>query len=434
MKILWMNTQLFPSACGACGYSAGAESAWGEVTLRHLQKEFPAASFVVAYCDRRPCDVVVDGVRHVSYEAKEYYYYRHLPIDLLVRIKKLIEDVKPDIIHIHGTEAFYSALPIPTYCGVPVLVTIQGVIGACHPVFTGNLAPGELNHFWLNSGFVRHLSTPFSVQKFWREKRTEQEKRVFRNHKYFLGRTDWDKACVKYYNPNARYFSVNETLRPIFYRAHRKCCDVLRHTIYCSAAGSYPLKGLHWLIMAAASIKDQFPDISIRVANAKGRIDDGLGFRARFFSDTYSAYLRDLIKKLGMESHIVPLPRLASEDVAEELCHAQLFVLPSLIENSSNSLGEAQLIGVPAISTYVGGTPSQIRNGIDGVLVPPGDPFSLASAIRYWFDNPEQAEICAASAKVEAARRHDPDMNAKALARVYNQILSISSDESLANI
>lgn len=426
MKILWMNTQLFSEVCKARGYPCGADSSWGYAALRQLKSVDGDIQATVMYCDRRPCDLFLDGVRHVSYQADEYYYYDKIPESLIARIKRLIQEEKPDVIHIHGTETFYGALPIDAYCGVPVIVTILGLINGCHPFYTGNLMPDDIGGVRFNAGFLRHFATPFSSQRFWREKRARQEQRTITQHRYFIGRTEWDEACVRFYNPEANYFKVNETLRAPFFNIKRDQRLVAPHSIFCSAAANYPLKGVHWLMRAVSRLKDEFPDIQLRIADAADKIGTGIGWRQEFYGSAYSAYLRKLIQELKIEDNVVALPRLNADSVAEELRHAQLFVLPSLVENSSNSLGEAMLAEVPSIATYVGGTPSIIRDGIDGKLVPPSDPFMLAKAIGNWFKNPQLAGTCAQSARSVALRRHDPNANARDLLEVYRKVISDS--------
>ena len=57
---------------------------------------------------------------------------------------------------------------------------------------------------------------------------------------------------------------------------------------------------------------------------------------------------------------------------------SDLYVSASHIENSPNSVAEAQLIGMPCIATGVGGTATYIEHNISGIIVPPGDPYALA--------------------------------------------------------
>lgn len=61
---------------------------------------------------------------------------------------------------------------------------------------------------------------------------------------------------------------------------------------------------------------------------------------------------------------------------------ADVFVLPSHVEGMSNALLEAMASGLPVVATRVGAAPEMVEDGVDGLLVPPGDQDALASALE----------------------------------------------------
>ena len=422
MRILWFNGGLHPIACRAMGWSGGNTCGWLESMLQGLLEVDSANEYCVMCLDRRHCDITIGRVRYVSFGGLAKTYYDKIPKEILKQCKQVIEEFNPDIIHVQGAEYFFGCMPPEIYCGKPVVVSLQGLIGGYHPHFTGGLSPKETWWTKFNLRLLKNRSTLLWDQTFWREKRAVQESRVIRQQQYFIGRTEWDRAWVDYYHPHATYFHVNETLRDPFYVIRRNPDKIKRHTIYCGAAAGYALKGAHWLIRAIAALKADYPDIQLRVAAANDKLGPSRSFRDRLRDDSYSMYLRWLIRSLGVENEIVPLPSLSAEKVAQELACAELFVLPSLCENSPNSLGEAMLVGTPCIATYVGGTPSVLKDGIEGKLVPSCDPASLAAAIRHWFDSPEEAEKGVGTARAVALQRHDAKVNAHATLDVYRRI------------
>lgn len=422
MRVLWINAKLLPRAVEAIGGAKSVTSGWLGSMQDALFEIDPSLEMCALCLDHRPCDLKVGRVRYVSFGERGKTWYKKVPSKIELQCKKVIEEFNPDIIHVQGTEYFYGCMSEDVYCGKPVVVSIQGVLSACHVQFTGGLSPKETWWTKYNLRLLRYGSTFWREQTFWREKRATQEERVFRQQRYFIGRTEWDEAWVRYFNPKAQYFHVNETLREPFYRVRRNRKSIKPHTIYCSAAAGYALKGAHWLLRAVAALKGEFPDIQLRIVAAKDKLDKNRLFIAKLKDDAYGMYLRRLVRDLGIENNVVALPALPADGVAEELKNAELFVLPSLCENSPNSLCEAMLVGTPAIATFVGGTPSIMKDGVEGKLVPSGDPAALAGAIRRWFLHPEEAEACVDAARVTALARHNGRKNAEDTLRVYREI------------
>ena len=104
-----------------------------------------------------------------------------------------------------------------------------------------------------------------------------------------------------------------------------------------------------------------------------------------------------------------PDPHIAGfgycKHVNELLAGADLFILPSHEEGSSNALLEAMMCGVPVIATDVGGNKDAVRNGETGLLVPAHSPSKLALAIQTMADNPDMRRKMALAAQLDVARR-----------------------------
>ncbi len=64
-----------------------------------------------------------------------------------------------------------------------------------------------------------------------------------------------------------------------------------------------------------------------------------------------------------------------------------LYVLPSRSEGTPRSVVEARALGCPAIATHVGGIPTSITDGENGILVPPNDPAALTAAMQRVLDD-----------------------------------------------
>ena len=426
MRIMWITSRLLPDACRAMGYPEQVVGGWMQSQLNALQKRYGDQNeYFVLASDARKCDIKLGNVHYRSFGVGEVTYGKNVPPAVEAEAKRAIIEFNPDIIHIHGTEFFYGRMDQEVYCNKPTVVSLQGVLQGYHSQVNGLLAPKEV--FWqqLNIRKILHGTSIFNEQSYWREKRVPQERIVFKAHNNFMGRTDWDRAWTHALNPSARYYHVNETLRDVFYSAEKRSRPIIRpHSIYCSAAATYPLKGAHVLIRAVAFLKKKYPDISLRICAAE-RLMQPTSFVLMLKAEQYTTYLRLLIKRLDLKNNVIGLPKLSAESVADELAKAEMFVLPSLCENSPNSLGEAQLIGTPAIATFVGGISSVLRDGVDGRLVPAGDPAILADTIDWYFSHPAEADTYALAARESALVRHDPVRNADATMNAYCESMQI---------
>ena len=134
-------------------------------------------------------------------------------------------------------------------------------------------------------------------------------------------------------------------------------------------------------------------------------------------------YLRALIKKLQVEDHIHFLGTLNEQQMREQYLKANVYVLPSSIENSSNSLCEAQILGTPAIGSCAGGTPSMIEDGRSGYLYRYDDTEELAFNICNIFSMRSDASELSSREVKMAMARHDRKQNADDLIKIYDSIL-----------
>lgn len=424
MKILWVCAGLMPEAAEASGYDSKVYGGgWTSALLAHLIKLSSENQFFILSLDYRKCDVSIGNVRHVSFGEKGKFNYSRQRRKIEEFIHDKIKEFRPDIIHIHGTEYYYGCLSSYVYENVPTVVSIQGIISEYYIHYDGGLNPEDT--WWTNISLrlIKDRYTISHERNRWKFLRSGQEQKTMSMHSNFIGRTEWDRANVYYYNNAAKYYHGDETLRSVFYDSKRDESKIIKHSVYCGAAAGYPLKGVHYLLKAIACLKNEYSDIQLRIAASDGELGQNRTLMQRIKGYPYGAYLRKLIRDLDLSDNVVALPRLSAPEVVAELERAELFVLPSLCENSPNSLGEAMLVGTPAIATCAGGTSSILKDGVEGRLVPTYSAAALAYAIKEAFDNPLKARQMAKKARETALRRHDGKTNAMALLNIYSDII-----------
>jgi glycosyltransferase involved in cell wall biosynthesis len=148
------------------------------------------------------------------------------------------------------------------------------------------------------------------------------------------------------------------------------------------------IKGLDVLVAAAAMVTREFPEATFHVAG----------------EGPERATLQSAIRELG----IAPRFHLhgAVADIPGFLAGLDVAVLPSRAEGMSNAVLEYMAAGRPLVATAVGATPEVIRDGVDGLLVPPGDAPTLANAIARLLRDRPLARKLAVSARRRASEQY----------------------------
>ena len=126
----------------------------------------------------------------------------------------------------------------------------------------------------------------------------------------------------------------------------------------------------------------------------------------------------------GLDGRVVFAGPAARDEVLRQLAGAYAAVLPSSWENLPHAVVEALAVGTPVVATAVGGVPEVVRDGENGLLVPPGSPEALGEALRRLVEEPGLRDRLAAAAPASVA--------ACAPAAVYGRIESILGEAAAA--
>ncbi len=101
------------------------------------------------------------------------------------------------------------------------------------------------------------------------------------------------------------------------------------------------------------------------------------------------AALERRARELGLEERVRFLGAVPRDQVLRLFRAADASLLSSAWENFPHTVVEALAVGCPVIATAVGGVPEVVRDGVNGLLVAPGDPAALASALERFYADPE---------------------------------------------
>lgn len=415
MRILWITNLLFPEAQilltrqGELKSSGGWMTASAETLLRT-----PGINLTIA--------TVSHLVKHLTEIQGQNIKYFILPYGQGNKIynkeyepyfKRIYNSSQPDVVHIHGTE-FTQGLAYVNACGNRnVIVSIQGMKSVIANYYCAGISLWErIRYITFRDLFKGGIG--YEAKAYAKQGKNEIE--LLRKVNHVIGRTSWDRAHAWIINNDITYHHCNETLRPEFYQSNKwdyKKCQ--KHSIFLSQAW-YPLKGAHQVFKAISYLIDQYPDIEIRIAG--NDITQYASFRGIAHYSTYGRYLKHLISKTGLAHKITFLGSLSTQNMIDEYLRCNVFICPSSIENSPNSLGEAQILGTPCIASYAGGIPDLMK-GDEEHLFRFEDIEMLADCIHKVFDSTDTQVSMIAS----AMERHDPERNRKQLLDIYNLII-----------
>jgi len=348
--------------------------------------------------------------------------YRYLPLSLVQSYRSIIDSFDPDIIHTHGTEYFHGLLTGRKLIQKPAVISIQGLIDVYKDYYFGGMPMVQVARSRTLRDWVR-FDGMVEQEMRWR-RRAKWEREIFASNRFFIGRTQWDRAHTQRLNPYAYYYHCDEMLRPPFYENSWELGNVNRLTIYVPSA-SYPLKGFHIVLKAVSLLRRKFPDIKVRVSSSgfyhTASLNQYIWNSIR--TNGYNKYLTDLIRNEALDRNVFSTGMLEAAGVVGELKNAHVFVLPSYIENSPNSLAEAMLVGTPSVVSYTGGVPSIVNDGESALCFPPGDFTILAEQIQRIFSNDSLALKLSEHAKTRARERHLRDKIVVQQLQIYNAVI-----------
>lgn len=279
----------------------------------------------------------------------------------------LYRQIRPNIIHLNSTKA--------------------GVIGSLAQ-FINNLAIwqfGNSNIIYTVHGWVFNepLSKLTKEIYFWAEKITarwknkiivlSKEDEVAASNELGLGR---EKIALIPLGVAKENF-LEKTVAKEFIEK-KAGLELNDSKIFGTIANFFKTKGLDILIEAVSQIKNDINNDVKFVIIGDGPEKNNLVIE---------------IKKYGLEDVVLLLGHI--EDAAKYLLAFDVFVSPSRKEGLPYTLLEAQQVKLPIIATAVGGVPSLVKNGYNGIVVPPDDFSSLANAMLYGLKHTEEMRIMA---------------------------------------
>ena len=411
MRVLWFEVSEPARYCQDKLPIAG----WQD-SLEAIVHKYGEIELGIAFQSRNSHEIkVIDGIKYFPIKLKlnfveklkNKYTWDVSKEKLLKQAVKVVEDFKPDVIQVFGSEWCWGQ--VAKYVKVPVVVHIQGSIP---PYYNARFPPSYSDECVTNK--IRF--NPKKRLGYWLQKKKylswkNQEEETLKIVSNFMGRTDWDRSLISVFNPKANYFYCGEALRKEFYDSVGKWKPINKKKLSLFSTGCSTFwKGPDMLLKTAQVLKNMGVDFEWTVA---GKIN------VKKDVETH-----EKIKFDDVNVHFLGF--LNASDLKEHLLKSNIYVHTAYIENSPNSICEAQLLGMPVISTNVGGISSLVENGVDGILVPANDPYYMAAKIKMLWENVNLQQYLSRNAFEKSRDRHNEETIYDCLKLCYEVIMENS--------
>lgn len=416
MKVLWFEIST-PSRY----LNTGQVTAGWQDALENIVAQCNDIQLFVAFENSSDNEVkVIDGITYIPMKT-EYSWWETRKREFTCKVNEkkvfqkgleVIRKISPDLIHVFGSEWPFGLLSKHT--NIPLVIHIQGSI---IPYYNA-LFPARYSEFTLIKAIGIDLRKQYHnlAWLFYMKSWLNMEKNIWNSVGHYMGRTVWDKALVNMLHPGATYHHVEEALRPVFMYTNKRWygSDKGKLKLFTTGCSTF-WKGIDVMLKTASVLKNARIDFEWSVA---GQLSD---LNKKIVEEKENLKFSDYnFKFLGFTQ---------PKELIDRLCETTLYVHTAYIENSPNSICEAQILGVPVVSTMVGGISTLVRDGIDGVLVPANDPWQMAYAIVELAKDKERMLRYSENTRKFALQRHSGDNILKELLSCYHDILKNRNDD-----
>lgn len=416
MKALWVINSPIGTAAEKLGYSATDSGKWIKSTEQKIKAAIPELEIVYVVmgnisrtvCDEKDKITVIE----LGKEIKKTRGKKTASVEIQVW-KKLISEVKPELIHIWGTEYSNFLDVINAFDDIPCIVTVQGVMSAISKYVSGNISFGEI----IKEG---PLALPSAIKYYLeirnKRKQADIEKEIIAKSDCLLVDNDWVRYFCNSVSNGLNYCYFPLPVSGEYASVKWDINNIRKNTLF-SVAASSDMKGLHMLLKAVSMVKKDIPDIILKIPGG-----DFITHYSSVKKPVYRRYIESFIKRYQLAENVQFVGKLTSGEMAEEFSKCNVFVMPSKIENQSSTLREAMYVGCPCISAFVGAT-GELYNGSSLLMYRYEEYEVLAGMIKDLLLNEKKALEVAKCGKEYIASKYPIDDSLEECVSLYKKYM-----------
>lgn len=429
MKILWITNVLIGDMCDELYRPHPTSGGWMESLLDDYKKDQEDEIIVINTEVRDDLYFLEKGnVKYYLLPCGNACDFNYKNVKNIKYIKRILENEKPDLINIWGTEYTLGLTALNCNKNIPSVVFIQGILDAIARNYEAGMSKKEIRKAISFRDVVKF--DWISAQKKKYMKKAKFEKQIIRKSGNIISENLWCNAHCKSIATDVKTHYCQLSIRKEFFNYNWDLSRVENYTIMSNASG-YPLKGLHILLKALKIVAEKYPMVMLHVPGPSMIKDNDL--KSQLKQTGYARFIENMIKEYKLENNIKFLGVLSSDQMAQYMETTNVFVVPSALENHSSTLKEAMIVGTPCISSYVGGVPEYVKHGENGFLYRFEEYEMLAEYICVIFQDKELAIKLSKNGCETITSNHKSDNIYENIKAIYIDVVSqsISSEERL---
>lgn len=419
MKVLWIVNSLL-NKFSINLYNKPSRGLWMDALLEEFKGKY-GYEIVVATTQKikKTIKYVDENVTYYALPDTVPLLYNENKKNNIRAWESLIAEEKPDLIQVWGTEFTHGLCALRIAKQIPSVIYMQGYIGAISRYYQAGIPYSEIKRTCTFRDVIKRDSILQRQEKYFKQAKKEAEMLALSDAAIY--ENTWCATNLQAIVPDLKIYHLPLSINKVFYDYRWDIDKANKFSIICTASG-YTIKGLHMLLEAIAILKRKYPEIKLYVPGTPQVSDGSLKWFIR--KKGYTKYIENLIKKLDIKSNIVWLGTLSQEDLAKEYTKHRVFVMPSAIENHSSSLKEAMIVGMPCVSSDVGGVSEYLVHGKNGLLYRFEEYAVLADYVSKLFDDDKLAQTLSENARKDVIDLHGGTQLFDRITEIYKDIIS----------
>lgn len=421
MKVLWVTNQPIAKLREMLNLPIGQSGGWMETAFASIKDSIDLKLAIAAiYNGNNLLHEVGNGHHFYAVPSRQQIgNYDYKDEFNQSSWHKVVDDFNPDVIQLWGTE-YPLGLCVQTVAPeVPSVVYMQGQMSMIANHYLDGISEKEQRSTATLYERIKHKCLWNQKEKY--EKSALLEKQILQNADSVIVESNWCGGICRQIAHQLKIYKSALPINPLFSSYDWKYEEAEPHSVF-TVSGGYPVKGHHILFRALALIKKKYPNVKLYIPG-DSRLMRKLSLKERIQLSSYDIILQKLITKYDLQNNIIMLGRLTPDEMAKKLAKCHVFVMPSMIENHSSSLIEAMMVGVPTVSSFVGGINSYYKDGVNGFFYRADEPEYLSYLIQRYFEDRGLCERISAIGKDEQrALRGAIDLQSDFL-NIYKRII-----------